>query len=86
MQARPRFAAILNLYGQQGLDHGVLHNHMRLQPVVHVDAGDGKVARLRSRALQHDGCGRQIRKMDGRRLMRTTLIKEDGSGSSARIM
>lgn len=44
----------LNLYGQAGLDDGVLHNHMQFQPVVHVSA-DGKRANLRSRALSMMG-------------------------------
>jgi hypothetical protein len=44
----------LNLYGQQGLDHGVLHNHMQYQPVIHV-AEDGKTAKLRSRAFSMMG-------------------------------
>jgi hypothetical protein len=44
----------LNLYGQAGLDDGVLHNHMQFQPVIHV-AADGKTANLRSRALSMMG-------------------------------
>ena len=44
----------LNLYGQAGLDDGVLHNHMQFQPVIHV-AADGKTAQLRSRALSMMG-------------------------------
>jgi hypothetical protein len=40
----------LNLYGQQGLDHGVMHNHMQYQKVIHV-APDRKTAKLRSRAF-----------------------------------
>jgi hypothetical protein len=40
----------LNLYGQQGLDNGVLHNHMQFQPVIDV-APDGKTAKIRSRAF-----------------------------------
>jgi len=44
----------LDLYGQQGLDDGVLHNHMQYQPVIHV-AADGSTAKLRSRALSMMG-------------------------------
>lgn len=44
----------LNLYGQAGLDDGVLHNHMQFQPVVHVSP-DGTRANLRSRALSMMG-------------------------------
>jgi hypothetical protein len=44
----------LNLYGQAGLDDGVLHNHMQYQPVVSVGE-DGKHAKLRSRALSMMG-------------------------------
>jgi hypothetical protein len=44
----------LNLYGQAGLDDGILHNHMQFQPVIHV-AADGNTANLRSRALSMMG-------------------------------
>jgi hypothetical protein len=44
----------LNLYGQAGLDDGVLHNHMQYQMVIHV-APDGRTAKLRSRALSMMG-------------------------------
>lgn len=44
----------LNLYGQAGLDDGVLHNHMQFQKVIHVSA-DGRTAHLRSRALSMMG-------------------------------
>jgi hypothetical protein len=44
----------LNLYGQAGLDDGVLHNHMQFQPVIHI-ATDGRTANLRSRALSMMG-------------------------------
>ncbi|MBF8270220.1 MAG: hypothetical protein HW386_1929 [Gammaproteobacteria bacterium] len=40
----------LNLYGEPGVHHGVLHNHIQLQPVIHVDA-DGRTAHARARAL-----------------------------------
>jgi hypothetical protein len=44
----------LNLYGQAGLDDGVLHNHMQFQKVIHVSP-DGMRANLRSRALSMMG-------------------------------
>ena len=40
----------LELFGPHGLQHGFLHNHMQLQPVVHV-APDGLSAKARSRAI-----------------------------------
>ena len=47
---KPAVRRNLNLYGQAGLDDGVLHNHMQYQPVIDV-ADDGQSAKLRSRAL-----------------------------------
>ncbi len=40
----------LDLYGEPGIHHGLLHNHMQYQPVIHVD-DDGLTARVRSRAF-----------------------------------
>jgi hypothetical protein len=40
----------LNLYGEAGVQHGLLHNHMQYQPVIHV-ADDGMSAKMRSRAF-----------------------------------
>ena len=51
---RPAVRRNLNLYGQAGLDDGVLHNHMQYQMVIHV-ADDAKSAKLRSRALSMMG-------------------------------
>jgi hypothetical protein len=51
---RPAVRRNLNLYGQAGLDDGVLHNHMQFQMVIHV-AEDGRSANLRSRALSMMG-------------------------------
>jgi hypothetical protein len=51
---RPAVRRNLNLYGQAGLDDGVLHNHMQYQMVIHV-APDGATAKLRSRALSMMG-------------------------------
>lgn len=51
---RPAVRRNLNLYGQAGLDDGVLHNHMQYQMVIHVGE-DGRTAKLRSRALSMMG-------------------------------
>ena len=40
----------LNLYGEAGIHHGLLHNHMQYQPVINI-AEDGLTARMRSRAF-----------------------------------
>jgi SnoaL-like domain len=40
----------LNLYGEAGIHHGLLHNHMQFQPVIDV-AEDGRTAAMRSRAF-----------------------------------
>ena len=40
----------LDLYGEAGIQHGLLHNHMQYQPVIHV-ADDGLTAKMRSRAF-----------------------------------
>ena len=51
---KPAVRRNLDLYGKQGLDQGVLHNHMQYQFVIHV-APDGETANLRSRALSMMG-------------------------------
>ena len=62
---RPAVRRNLNLYGHAGLDEGVLHNHMQFQMVIHV-AGDGRSARLRSRAFSMmGGFGRSAMWMGG---------------------
>jgi hypothetical protein len=40
----------LNLYGEAGVQHGLLHNHMQYQPVIDI-AEDGLSAKMRSRAF-----------------------------------
>ncbi|MFM1886427.1 MAG: hypothetical protein RL026_1584 [Pseudomonadota bacterium] len=66
----------LNLYGQAGLDDGVLHNHMQYQPVVTV-AADGRSAKLRSRALSMMGnYQRSAMWMGG--IYENELVKVDG--------
>jgi len=47
---RQRVRDNLNLYGEPGVHHGVLHNHIQLQAVVHID-DDGRTAYVRARAL-----------------------------------
>lgn len=51
---RPAVRRNLDLYGQAGLDEGVLHNHMQFQMVIHVDP-EGRTAHLRSRAFSMMG-------------------------------
>jgi SnoaL-like domain len=66
----------LNLYGQQGLDDGVLHNHMQYQPVIDV-APDGLTARMRSRAFSMMGnYGKNGTWMGG--IYENTYVKRDG--------
>ncbi len=66
----------LNLYGQQGLDDGVLHNHMQYQPVIDV-AADGQTAKMRSRAFSMMGnYGKNGTWMGG--IYENTYVKRDG--------
>ena len=66
----------LNLYGQQGLDDGVLHNHMQYQPVIDV-ARDGQTAKMRSRAFSMMGnYGKNGTWMGG--IYENTYVKRDG--------
>ncbi|HEY1899226.1 MAG TPA: nuclear transport factor 2 family protein [Steroidobacteraceae bacterium] len=66
----------LNLYGQQGLDDGVLHNHMQYQPVIDV-ASDGQTAKMRSRAFSMMGnYGKNGTWMGG--IYENTYVKLDG--------
>lgn len=44
----------LELFGPQGIQPGYLHNHLQLQPVIHI-AADGRRAWARSRALSQLG-------------------------------
>ncbi len=73
---RPAVRRNLNLYGQAGLDDGVLHNHMQFQMVINV-APDGKTAKLRSRALSMMGnYGRNATWMGGN--YENAFVKIDG--------
>jgi hypothetical protein len=66
----------LNLYGQQGLDDGVLHNHMQFQPIIDV-ASDGQTAKMRSRAFSMMGnYGKNGTWMGG--IYENTYVKRDG--------
>jgi ketosteroid isomerase-like protein len=66
----------LELFGPQGLEHGHLHNHIQLQPVIHV-AGDGKRAWVRSRALSQLGVYEKAGLWGGG-LYENELVKQDG--------
>jgi hypothetical protein len=66
----------LDLYGEQGIHHGLLHNHMQYQPVIHV-AEDGQTARMRSRAFSMMGqFGAYAQWMGG--VYENEFVKEDG--------
>jgi hypothetical protein len=66
----------LDLYGQAGLDNGVLHNHMQFQPVISI-APDGRTANLRSRAFSMMGnFGQTGTWMGG--LYENEFVKENG--------
>jgi hypothetical protein len=51
---RQRIRAALELFGSQGIERGHLHNHLQLQPVIHV-MPDGERAFCRSRAFSQLG-------------------------------
>jgi hypothetical protein len=73
---KPAVRRNLDLYGKQGLDHGVLHNHMQYQFTIHV-APDGHTAQLRSRALSMMGnFERNATWMGG--IYENDFVKEDG--------
>jgi hypothetical protein len=66
----------LNLYGEPGIHHGLLHNHMQFQPVIHV-ADDRQTARVRSRAFSMMGeHGNYSMWMGG--VYENQYVKEDG--------
>lgn len=73
---KPSVRRNLDLYGQAGLDDGVLHNHMQFQKVIHVSP-DGSRANLRSRALSMMGnFGRNATWMAG--TYENELVNVDG--------
>jgi hypothetical protein len=73
---KPAVRRNLNLYGQQGLDDGVLHNHMQFQPVIDVDTVNG-TAKMRSRAFSMMGnYGKNGTWMGG--IYENTYVKRDG--------
>jgi hypothetical protein len=66
----------LNLYGEQGIHHGLLHNHMQYQPVFHLSE-DGLSAKMRSRAFSIMGqFGAYAQWMGG--VYENEFVKEDG--------
>jgi hypothetical protein len=67
----------LNLHGQQGLDAGILHNHMQYQPVIDV-APDRQTAQMRSRAFSMMGeFGKNGQWMGG--VYENQYVKVDGA-------
>lgn len=66
----------LDLYGEQGIHPGLLHNHMQYQPVIHV-ADDGLTARMRSRAFSMMGEFEQYSMWMGG-VYENEFVKEDG--------
>lgn len=66
----------LNLYGEQGVHHGVLHNHVQLQPVIHVSQ-DGLTAHARARALSMLGTYGRVGVWGGS-VYENEYVKQDG--------
>jgi hypothetical protein len=73
---RKRARDSLNLYGESGVHHGVLHNHIQLQPVIHI-AADGKTAHMRSRALSMLGTYGRVGVWGGS-VYENEYVKENG--------
>jgi hypothetical protein len=66
----------LDLYGEPGVQHGLLHNHMQYQPVIHVSP-EGQTARMRSRAFSIMGqFGVYAQWMGG--VYENEFVKQDG--------
>lgn len=66
----------LDLYGEAGVQRGLLHNHMQYQPVIHV-AADGQTAKMRSRAFSIMGqLGAYAQWMGG--VYENAFVKRDG--------
>ncbi len=66
----------LDLYGERGIHHGLLHNHMQFQPVIHV-ADDGLSAKMRSRAFSIMGQWQAYAMWMGG-VYENEFVKEDG--------
>ena len=67
----------LELYGESGIHTGLLHNHMQLQPLIHLSE-DGASARVRSRAFSIMGQqGAYAMWMGG--VYENELVKEGGT-------
>lgn len=73
---KPSIRKALGLFGPQNIEPGHVHNHMQLQPVIHIDA-DGKTARVRNRAFSQLGAfGRNGLWMGG--VYENVYVKQDG--------
>ena len=66
----------MDLYGAAGSKHGLLHNHMQYQPVIHV-AEDGRSAQMRSRAFSIMGEFERYGQWMGG-VYENEYVKEDG--------
>ena len=73
---RKRVRDNLNLYGEPGVHHGVLHNHIQLQAVIHI-ADDGKTAHARARALSMLGTYGRVG-IWGASIYENEYVKENG--------
>jgi len=64
------------LFGPQNIERNHLHNHIQMQPVIHVEP-DGQHARVRSRALSQLGTFESIG-IWGDSVYENELVKEKG--------
>jgi hypothetical protein len=75
-QGKKSIRRAMELFGTQNIDRNYLHNHIQLQPVIHV-APDGRHAQVRSRALSMLGLYKKIG-VWGDSVYENELIKENG--------
>ena len=73
---RPSIRRALELFGPQGIERGHVHNHMQMQPVIHISA-DRRRAWVRSRAFSQLGVFRGGGIWHGG-LYENELVNEDG--------
>ena len=73
---RQRVRDNLNLYGEPGVHYGVLHDHIQLQAVIHIDS-DGKTAHARARALSMLGTYGKVAILGGS-VYENEYVKEGG--------
>lgn len=66
----------LELYGPEPLRDGHLHNHIQVQPVIHISE-DGQTAHVRSRAISQLGTHGQVG-VWGDGVYENTFVKQDG--------